>query len=1421
MPSNELEQVNRIDKDANVHTDSVVITSENGKNQAVDFIEFVQNSNDSSAVKIRNLRQYISDEELLTIYQDKAGTITSEEELGNYLEEIFLLTAGYINELPNGIIIDLKTGLVDIDKSFEQAVKVGIYSKDSIIVDNITAKDVIEALDIKVKSDEKIESILKGFMKYEHFFDDFQNDVQSFLDLNLEESDLPDDLKIYGNKLKDELTKSPYKQHSYAYELNLLLIKLDVVKNTPAHIEVLSEIEAFYRRHPDYAGDNEKIFVLNPDGTINKEAKEDLLKHKEIYNQIVMLKHINMVNGLKKEEFDEIEDEEKHHIILCAFSGLSYENSEEPELRAIARESKKIVEKLYPNIDLTNEKELAKILKNDLRFKGEINAISYEEFIEVAALRLEAITEDDIIKNTDADKSDEIDFSKLDFNSNSRKYLNDPIRNYFVGSKIEFTKDDLNLYNEEYINSTIDSWVEDKDTAIKLRYRALKEVLKEYKEAQSNTYIENKIKEIENSIAEFEEKYADKDLTFDEGDMSFDGYREDFVNAGLTKFLTRDTLSWQKGVDYKDLTPKHKRGYMRNILVCLEKIEEDKKNGFYSPISKLTLRRLELMNSEGREFISFDENGDFKINKELILKEYNKTSSYEYKNFEELQDSAMLRKNEYLLRKLDEYTKLDEKEFLSFGEETDPIKIMNMIEDKRTESNQKRIHDNIERWKKIKKDRDIIENSPYETDMHLFEMCKLHRDLRDPKNVENTQMYSIMLSKIKEFYKKHPEYEEKEIPILNEDGTLNEEEIEKMNQYSEAYQRIIIIKHLEDFEDKSQEEIEKMPQKEKQHILLCAFAGLKYRDSNDAEIQKLSNDCMKIIKQSYPELDLENEEKIAEFFKNEMGFEGNIKNLSLDELVEIVSLQLKEATETYIENDDSTYVGKEIDFSKLDLDSSKRKIYNSVMRNYFVGSEIEFNEKDEDKYNMIYQYFTVSSWLENKDNAIKLRYIALNTIRDEYKNTPNNSYTKKKLEEIENDLAIFENQYGKMDLTENEEDVHFSVYRQQFVNAGLTKYLTRDSSEWSEGVNYADLDNDHKKIYIRNALVALEHKDDTEFCMTKIGLRRLELMNSEGKEFFKVNSDGEYEINEELIVEEYNRMSSHTYSNYNELAQSASLRKNEYVLKKLEEYTKLDAKAYVKLEDKDDYKKSMDQIEKARYVSNQKRIHEMFQESKMLEENELSTDESVRENELNTEEPAGENELNADAKEKKLNIDIEPLTHIPINDDDFESSIETADVERGQIDIANQELPKKERKIREKEQEEVDDRVSDFDSELKNAVVDVAQIDDSAINEVENEKYTEKVTFSDRIKSAFDSVKNFISKHINKKEKQKRLEAGKKVPSDSTATGEIKKTLEKEDFNSSLVVDLSLQEQQEYSKKQQIQNLTDEGKKIDDSEGRY
>lgn len=1356
-----------------------VIIDGGEKNEALDFLDYLETSNHPSAIKIRNLRQYLSDEELLNAYYNNIGTGVTKESLESSLEVFFVSLATHITELPNGIVIDLKTGLVDVDKSFEQALEVGIYSKDSVIVDS--GKSSIEKLkeiDVLHLLFDELDMNYDIIKDYNPTFIDFEEINEVYKDIiNKDENDmnLSDGEKRLVIEIKERIPKSIYEERPEVFEACQLYFQiLSRVNDDDRQMKVIlnERLNELMKRYPKLA--EEGLPILDKEGNLIPDKIREMNRFIEDKKNLIMLGYFDRFNNMSADQISKLPKEERNKILLCAFSSQRHINSTDERYKELAKNGKLIIETICPELDLNNEKKLAEFFKKEMEYGGDISEISLEKMARISNLMLKKVTEKSIIDNVPTKKKNniEVDLEALDFEYAKRKAHHLVMENYFTGSQIDFSEEEAQEYNKIYQNATVNSWLESKKNVMKLRYATLLSVREEYKKNPITTYVEKDLNVIEKEIKEFEEKYGKIDISHEKGEVSLADYKKNFAIAELTKYLTRDAADWSEGKNYSDLDKDHKKGYIKRILVALNNKELGEPF-----IEKIALRRLELMNSDGKKFIQKNENGEFEINKELVLEEYQEMfgDKYKYSSFEELMQSIKLREKEYVLEKLEEYANLPSESFKKLDDKSDIEKSMEKIEEIRYASNQKRIH-KIAKNFNIKNDKDIIDKSIYERDMHLFEICKLQRELRDPKNVEHTQMYIIKLAEIKEFYSKYPKYRDMKLPILNEDGTLNDDEVRKMDQFSEAYQRIIIFEHLDKFNNGTSN-INELSKKEREHLLLCAFAGLKYENSNDEDLRNLSKRCLDLIEKTYPDLNLENEKQLADFFKEKMGFDGKIENISLNDIIEITTQELKEATENYIEQDEnSDYVDKDIDFSALDLDSGKRKIYTSAMKNYFVGSNIDFSEKDEKRYNDFYKHVTVDAWIDNKEDALKLRYMALNEIKKEYIKNPVVGYTEEKLNNIENDLKELEAEFGENNINYKKNDVSFEKYRKQFVYAGMTKYLTRDISDWNDGIDYSNLDNEHKKGYIRNILVALENKGKDTY-LTKIALRRLELMNTDEKEFVKIYDNNKYEINKELILKEYKGMSNYEYSDYNDLLQSVKLRENEYILEKLKEYTKLNKEDFLKLDDKKNYQKSMEQIEKARYKSNQKRIHEMFQKEgknePIKEEKEYAKTNDTKDNEKN---PSSNLLADKVFEESAKKIGLEEI-------------ITTT---KTQQDVRNE---------KQDDQLENGDSANVMESELKKQDISVTEINDSAIKEAKEEK----ASFINKMKSAFESMKKFVERIVNKKENVALLEEGKTDLSNSNTSG-IKATTEKDDFNSSIASGISLQEQQEYAKKQQSQS---------------
>lgn len=927
------------------------------KKPIFDVMEYIEMSagtgKDSDiAQKILKLKQYgITDEQIVTEYKKYASTMENENTISANLDLVFIGLATYINDLPNGIVIDLVTAMKNEDKSFEQAIEYGIYPEDSVVenFNDSVLKEFGKYLGKENEDNNDISAEVLNWLSNFNFDIGIDNNEDKILNQELDEFLKKDEndmkisnpLKNISRESKKTIVNSPYETDMFLFEITKLQLLLKQSKNKETNDLLLQKISDFYKKHPTYV--SVKIPILNQDGSLNRDELAKMEAYSNAYQKMIILEHIDELNGMTPEELQNIDPVEKRHMTMCAFAGLKFSGSKNKDENALAEECFGMIKSLYPGLDLTDKAKLARIFNENTELNANFKSLSLEELTRIYSCQLKESTEDYIEKDQESYIGNkEINFSTLDLDSNMRKIHESSMQNYFLGSNIELDSNEEDMYKIMYQNYTIDSWIQSKDDAIRLRYMALMHMREEYKTLTPNDYINNKKEKLEEDIKAFEKKFGKLNITEEEYEL-FEGYKENFINAGLTKYLTRDVLEWEDGKNYNDLNVEHKKGYIRNILVALE--DKDTPN---KAVHKLALRRLELMGKfNGESFVTF-ENGEPIVNKELILKEYNRMSkNYHYESYEELAYSAELRKNEYLLTKLEEYTNLDKKAFLKLDDNCDREVAMTQIEERRKESNQKRIEERarfILKWrswmssaKETAKNKEILEkisekcegiitDSIYSSDPGLLEASKLYIEL---ENSVGKPKYSKILDKLDEFNRENPEYLDKKLPVLNEDGSLNKKELGRIKEYEDAYQKKIILKELKTFGNLNEKDLKNLSQDEKRKMTMCAFAGLQYADSNKNHENVLAIECMKMIKKLYPSFDLNNETKLAEIFNETSLNKIKVESLSFKDLIKIYSRHLEKTVESYIRAD-------------FELDKQKGKIPEGAMDGLFENG-VEVN----------------------------------------------------------------------------------------------------------------------------------------------------------------------------------------------------------------------------------------------------------------------------------------------------------------------------------------------------------------------------------------------------------------------------------------------------------------------------------------------
>lgn len=690
MPENKEKKVNN---NHNNHEDARIIVSSGDEKKVIDFIDFVKTSRNPLAIKLKELlNKYLREEELLAIYEEHMAGVETLDNVNATLEIILENTAMYISENNNGIKLDSRGNYLK-EESKASAMSLGMadekdyvsYDLGDELANLIGIKDINE----NVKYIEGFGYVEEGsFLDRMYFGDDLlanaEKDFTDFFEKSTEEMNLSEEAKKIVEEDKEIIKNSKYENDRKKYEICKIELEIERLSKDGNNSLLLEQLlikkNKFYEENPELKG---KISIRNADGSINLEEANEALEFGKAYRRSFILKHVDMFNGMSKEDFDNYDPEEKEHFFMGAIAGLGYEKDGDPKSLIVASEIKNVLKQINPELDFENEKSLLEFFGKELGMQN--LAINLEQMISIISIKFEYAIDENIFNNKIRVRNGETDYTNVDFEVSNRLNHKSMFENYFENSKIKFNENDEDLYNMTYRNTTIDAWIENKEDAIKLRYMALLSVKEEYEQMPNNTYAAEKLKKINEDLGKYDKYVGKIDITPEENEY-FEGYKKQFINAGIMKYLTRDAFDWQNGADYNSLEIPNKKGYIRNILAALEYSGENNVS-----IKKMALRRLELMNTDEKKFIVFDDKGGYTINKDEILKEYKGMSEFDYKNFGDLLDSVRFRENEYLLTKLEEYTRLRDEDFLQLPDRENPMLCMKEIDRVRVESNQERI----------------------------------------------------------------------------------------------------------------------------------------------------------------------------------------------------------------------------------------------------------------------------------------------------------------------------------------------------------------------------------------------------------------------------------------------------------------------------------------------------------------------------------------------------------------------------------------------------------------------------------------------------------------------------------------------------------------------------------------------------------
>ena len=196
-----------------------------------------------------------------------------------------------------------------------------------------------------------------------------------------------------------------------------------------------------------------------------------------------------------------------------------------------------------------------------------------------------------------------------------------------------------------------------------------------------------------------------------------------------------------------------------------------------------------------------------------------------------------------------------------------------------------------------------------------------------------------------------------------------------------------------------------------------------------------------------------------------------------------------------------------VELHAIDLDKLINNGPQSDIEKFFEGSEIEYLDRDKQRYRRTYETASVDSWINNKKEALKLSYAAMCYMKEKYKSMPQTRETEKMLRKIDKDLEAYEKDYNTSQYKDENGNLKPSIkkayekFRKSKGELGLLKYYSLDMLE--NAVPYNQMDEAHKLAYIKNTIVGLEYDnlvDAKSKNISKIAQRRSSLSSSTSSE---------------------------------------------------------------------------------------------------------------------------------------------------------------------------------------------------------------------------------------------------------------------------------------------------------------------------------
>ena len=657
-------------------------------------------------------------------YKSLAGNITDKDQALDILDDVFKIVAEDISNLPNGIVIDIKTGNKNQALSEEQAKK---YSIDD--VQEYTIQSQNQGVNEFSNSEFKIseENLFIGDSKTTSEY--FENRLEEYAKSNYTketQKNIAQKVSTYKMSEKDKnLVKESEKNvRSTDYKVIKLidmLEKLSKARGTPEYNSIFEEFDEYLDKNSQ---DKEKLSELLDENGNVKEYYSNMNKAYKKDAGVVFF--FNEAEHLLKKGLENVSKEDKKELTIRFLSVYKF-SGKNNELHDEIWDK---MESFFPEFNIRNEnKKISRenfynCLEQNLELKEPLDRESFQDLLSISEqYMLSSINEKGLSKFSNSKKISDKDMGSffkekavsINVNEMLKNYEKSSTQKFFEDSDIKFDEKNEKELKNLYYESNSEAWINSKQEAKELAFFSLIKLKEELnKSNDGGNYYKNKLNTVDNKLKIFQKNNKDfkfeKYLTEDgkllpENEKRFEVYERNKVNGKLLKEYFKSAKNINSYEDYNKLSKSSKESYLLNTMFGLEYMGKNQESSF----GKFAVRRLEVISSEANSFVSFKENENnsnyVDINKEQILKEYNKLSSHKFKTYEELSKYFYSKRIEYVNNKLEHYSNLNEKHFFELDSDN-VIERSNQIERIKVNFNKKQL-ENSKRIKEISMGRNL------------------------------------------------------------------------------------------------------------------------------------------------------------------------------------------------------------------------------------------------------------------------------------------------------------------------------------------------------------------------------------------------------------------------------------------------------------------------------------------------------------------------------------------------------------------------------------------------------------------------------------------------------------------------------------------------------------------------------------------